>query len=261
MKVLVLEDDTEDWLLLQHQLRSVDLPVKQEVELELASTLSAAGEKTRQRCYDFMIADFHLPDGVALDFLFSELQRCPTMYALLVSNDEQLVTLPAVGELLRSNRVSFCVKSDLDQFRLQAEFRAAQCVSGVADTEPHRKSILLVDDDPDEREMLRWHCEQLTGMEVDVDWARDTGEALRKAAAGHYSLILVDFRLDQEIGTETIRQLQDAGIRAPMFIISDAPSFLASQEAMRCLGHRRAGFISKRRLDSQRLQQVLQAKR
>ncbi len=261
MRILVLEDDPDDWLILQQYAERLSIPECPQLEFELAGSLSCAEGKVQAQSYDVIIADFHLSDGVALDFLVAQLQRSPTLYVLLVTNDEQLVTLPEVGELLRSSRVSFSVKSDLDARRLQSELRAAANVTGQGTRyRPLRRRVLLVDDDPQEVEILRWHCEQIDGISAEIDWARDTGEALQRTGDTNYDLVLVDFRLQGELGTETIARLEDAGVKASMFLISDAPSFLGSQEALRCLGQRRAGFISKRRLDPDRIRQVLQSR-
>ena len=90
------------------------------------------------------------------------------------------------------------------------------------------KKILLVDDDGDLREALG---EQLvmTG-DFDVFEAAAGAEALEKAKAAHYDLVILDVGLPDTDGRELCRRMRKQGIRCPVLMLtgqdSDADTIL-----------------------------------
>ncbi len=259
MRILALEDDAEDWMLLQAYLRNMNSTEFPHFDLERAASLAEAERSITAAAFDVLIADYHLPDGESLKFVSEQWRFHPHLYVLLVSSDEQLVTRPEVGELLRSRRVSFCVKSDLDLDRLRSELRASAMFSDrESGSAPlgHLK-ILQIDDDPAEREVLEWHCEKIRDVKLEVDWVSNSRDALQKISEETYDLILVDYRLGGELGTDVIDLLNAHGVHSNIVLCSGTSLFLSSKEALRCLGHQRASFISKSRLDESRLRQAL----
>lgn len=260
MKILVIEDDYEDWLLLRALMRSLKLPELGRLEAFHASSLKEAAALLRQHDPDMVIADFYLPEGCTLELLSGEVARNPHLYVLLVSNDEHLVTLPEVGELLRERRVSFSVKNDIDARRLAAELRAGSSVSSDrhAPSREETLHVLLVDDDPAEVEILQDHCDRMAGVDLRVHWAGNTVEALRKVSGEQYALILVDYLLRGELGTHTIERLRETGVDAQIFLVSGMTGFAGAEEdVLRFLGRQQVGFISKQRLTGDRIRQAL----
>jgi CheY-like chemotaxis protein len=71
--------------------------------------------------------------------------------------------------------------------------------------EPHRRTILLVDDSP---ETLAPLGRLLELIGYDVRLARSAAEAIRQAAAAHVDLIISDVGLPDRAGTDLMREVR-----------------------------------------------------
>ena len=90
------------------------------------------------------------------------------------------------------------------------------------------RKILLVDDDDDLREAL---SEQLVMTEdFDVFEARTGQEAMEKAKAGVFDLVILDVGLPDTDGRELCKRLRKAGVKCPVLMLtghdSDADTIL-----------------------------------
>jgi DNA-binding response OmpR family regulator len=90
------------------------------------------------------------------------------------------------------------------------------------------RKILLVDDDDDLREAL---SEQLVMTEdFDVFEGGTGAEAMEKAKAGHYDLVILDVGLPDTDGRELCRRMRKQGVKAPILMLtghdSDADTIL-----------------------------------
>src|SRR5512137_1938035 len=93
---------------------------------------------------------------------------------------------------------------------------------------PALKKILLVDDDEDLREALG---EQLVMTEdFDVFEAGNGVEAMEKAKAAFYDLVILDVGLPDTDGRELCRRMRKAGVKCPILMLtghdSDADTIL-----------------------------------
>jgi DNA-binding response OmpR family regulator len=87
---------------------------------------------------------------------------------------------------------------------------------------PQRKTILVIDDDPELREVV---VEQLSiGDEFTAVAAATGGEGLDAAQATRPDLILLDVNLPDMDGREVCRRLKGAGVRAPVVMLTAAAS-------------------------------------
>lgn len=77
--------------------------------------------------------------------------------------------------------------------------------------------VLLVDDDPDVRELL---TDQLEVEGWSVEQARDGREGLDVARAGAFDVIVLDHRMPRMTGEEMARALRAAGIRTPIVLVT-----------------------------------------
>ncbi len=90
------------------------------------------------------------------------------------------------------------------------------------------KKILLVDDDDDLREAL---SEQLVMTEdFDVFEAENAAQALERARAGHFDLVILDVGLPDTDGRELCRLMRKQGVKCPILMLtghdSDADTIL-----------------------------------
>lgn len=80
-----------------------------------------------------------------------------------------------------------------------------------------RRRVLLVDDDPDVRDIL---AEQLELEGWAVEQARDGREGLAAARSGRFDVIVLDQRMPRMTGEEMARELRAAGDRTPIVLVT-----------------------------------------
>jgi two-component system, NtrC family, response regulator PilR len=77
--------------------------------------------------------------------------------------------------------------------------------------------VLVVDDEPDILELLEL---ALVRMGLQVDRARNVGEAVRLLDGGHYDLCLTDMRLPDGTGLEVLRHIAERNMDVPVTVIT-----------------------------------------
>ncbi|WP_460452550.1 response regulator [Alsobacter sp. SYSU BS001988] len=94
----------------------------------------------------------------------------------------------------------------------------------------HRLTVLVVDDFPP---MLTIVTKQLAELGIrDVDCAANVGEALMRARARDYDLLIVDFFLGEQTGDDLLAALGEQGDEIPAIIMTGE-----AQKAATKLGH------------------------
>ena len=79
------------------------------------------------------------------------------------------------------------------------------------------KKLLIVDDEPDLREMLEFEFE-MSGASVDT--AMNGREALEKLKSDEFHLVISDIRMPGGDGVELIKNINHENIRVPLIFIS-----------------------------------------
>jgi PAS domain S-box-containing protein len=84
---------------------------------------------------------------------------------------------------------------------------------------PHLKptKVLLVEDLPDNRVLI---CSLLKKLGVEVDWAENGCEGLRKALAGNYDVIFMDLQMPVMDGYEATLELRKRGYGKPIVAVT-----------------------------------------
>lgn len=78
--------------------------------------------------------------------------------------------------------------------------------------------VLVADDSELMRKILIGH---LTGMGIsEVDAVADGAEALVRAKAGNYELILLDWNMPKMLGIDVLRRLRGSGMQTPVVIVT-----------------------------------------
>lgn len=80
-----------------------------------------------------------------------------------------------------------------------------------------RNTILVVDDDPSIRRII---CRILTSEGLSTEEASGGVEAVQKAEANTYSLIILDLIMDDMDGFQVIQHLRSHGVLTPLFVLS-----------------------------------------
>ena len=89
-------------------------------------------------------------------------------------------------------------------------------MSGSADSASARR-ILLVEDEPG---LVLTLCDRLTSEGYDVDAAGDGDQALVKARARRFDLIILDVMLPRRNGFDVCRALRDEGYQTPIIMLT-----------------------------------------
>jgi diguanylate cyclase (GGDEF)-like protein len=132
-KILLVEDDFEDALLLQGLLEGV---VDCSFDVEHVSTSAAAVERLEQRRFDAMLLDLALPDSQGFDTVVRFRTQFPSLPMVIVSgSDDEMIGIQAVecgaqdyvakglvaGQLLaRAIRFAIARHSQITSFKAQA---------------------------------------------------------------------------------------------------------------------------------------------
>ncbi|MBI4395504.1 MAG: response regulator [Elusimicrobia bacterium] len=75
---------------------------------------------------------------------------------------------------------------------------------GAPDAKP-RRWVLVVDDEPGFRDMLKWY---LSDHDLDVEVAKDGAEAMARAAGGKYSLVITDLTMPKLDGLKLLEEIK-----------------------------------------------------
>lgn len=85
-----------------------------------------------------------------------------------------------------------------------------------------RVQILLVEDDPDDYQLTRELLEEMPGMKVGLDWARDYAAAIRAVRECGHDIYLLDYRLGAKDGLELLREAIELGCKGPLILLTGA---------------------------------------
>ncbi|HET9869366.1 MAG TPA: PAS domain S-box protein, partial [bacterium] len=106
--------------------------------------------------------------------------------------------------------------------------------------------VLLVEDDPDDYELIRRYIAQIKNSRYEFTWASSFEEGLEKLSGPSYHLILLDFRLGARTGLEFLEEADRRHCNAPVVFLTGLDDLETDVKTMRAGA---ADFVSKQRLD------------
>ena len=92
-------------------------------------------------------------------------------------------------------------------------------------------TILVVDDEPGFRDMLKWHLAGISG--VNVETARDGEEAMTHAARGNVLLVVTDLTMPRLNGLELLEKLKEKNPGTEVLILTGFGSVETAVHAMK----------------------------
>ena len=92
-------------------------------------------------------------------------------------------------------------------------------------------TILVVDDEPGFRDMLKWHLDGIEG--VNVKTARDGEEAMTHAATGNVLLVVTDLTMPRLNGLELLEKLKEKNPGTEVLILTVFGSVETAVNAMK----------------------------
>lgn len=93
-------------------------------------------------------------------------------------------------------------------------------------------TILLIDDNQDQVTITRKALTR-SGQEYHLESAATAKEGLEKIRAGHYDVVLCDYRLPDVSGIDLLKQLKEIGSDCPFIIVTSMGSERVAVEAMK----------------------------
>jgi len=83
-----------------------------------------------------------------------------------------------------------------------------------------RRRVLLIDDDPTQFSCMRELFACFRGVRYQLDWAPTFGQGLVSLLSGQYAACLLDYQLGQSTGIELLQQVNAAGCRTPVIMVT-----------------------------------------
>jgi DNA-binding response OmpR family regulator len=93
--------------------------------------------------------------------------------------------------------------------------------------------VLLIEDDPDDRVVVRHLTARLTDEPCELDTAGALTDGLAKLATGAYDAVLLDMRLPDGQGLEALRRVRDASADVAIVILTGLDDGRLAHEALR----------------------------
>ena len=245
--VLVVDDTPTNRRVLQEHLRSWGM-----VAEASASPVEALEWARQGRTYDAAVVDFHMPemDG---DVLARELHRAlgPALPILLLSSMGSRLDARAefAGVLTKPVKASTLFDALIGVFAREPGEAAPAAEKGPV---AGPLSILLVEDNAVNQRVA---CLMLQRLGYAPDTAANGTEAVQKALAGDYDLVLMDIQMPEMDGLEATRRIRKARDRGRPRIIALTAHALAG-ERERCMEAGMDDYLTKP-LDQKKLREAL----
>lgn len=94
-------------------------------------------------------------------------------------------------------------------------------------------SVLIIDDEPDNRTLLRGRLKAVTDFRLEIEDASDGDEALKKLATGNYDLAFLDYRLPPSNGLEILDKMRQLHPKVAVVMTTAAGSEQIAVSAMK----------------------------
>lgn len=216
LNILLLEDDENDYLLIHDLLKQI---YGAEFHLGWASTYAQGEQMVSARHYDIFLVDYQLNSQLTgvdwVTALHKKLGgKCPPTILLTGQPDVQ-----SIDKLARQTiGISyFLTKNELNAEVLERMIRFTLKNQAVIRQAPKLVTILMADDDPDDRLLVEDAFEEIR-LENPLDFVADGVELMdylhRRGAYAHLAenplpgLILLDLNMPRKNGREALHEIK-----------------------------------------------------
>ena len=114
--------------------------------------------------------------------------------------------------------------------------------------------ILLVEDDEDDYVLARDLLAESRRTRFEVEWTPAFDDALARITSQSHDLYLIDYRLGEHDGLDLLRRGREAGVRAPMIVLTGQEDGDVDLEAMRAGA---ADYLVKGQIDAPLLERTI----
>ncbi|WP_413292947.1 PAS domain S-box protein [Bdellovibrio sp. HCB185ZH] len=120
----------------------------------------------------------------------------------------------------KGSRFLISVVAHVPSAKVQAEPPKREYVVNAAGTYLQAGVILVVDDAADNRELLRHYLKKSGLDDTQIEMASNGEEAVRKASAKTYRMILMDIQMPHMDGFQALKKLRDQGYECPIIALT-----------------------------------------
>ncbi len=207
LRVLIVEDDRDLETLLSQVLRTIS----SSVEVDWATNVLDARCKLESKRYDLVIADHTLEDDLSGFFLRCLCKRrWPDLPFVMIS----AMRADAFLKMSGSVPCPFLSKP----FTVQ-ECREMIC-SALATGARKERSVLLIEDDPDYRELVSRWLERAPDVHFDCTGAESVESGLDALNRSRYDVVLLDLALPDSYGLFTLERMRNQHGDVPVIVLS-----------------------------------------
>lgn len=244
-KVLVVDDSEEDFLHLRDLFRSRRNHDSWRFYLEHVHTTAEARARLNVDNWSFLVVDHYL-GGVetGLDFIYRLHDEGRRLPALLLSGATDIPVQPRTVAMIQTGHLHFLPKNDLCWESLRHV---------IADKICRRFRVLIVDDDPEDIEIFRDTLQDGDFVRFEIDTASTLAEARSSLETGDYEVLLLDYRLQQERGTDLLFDTVESRIPGLAILCTGQEAFDLDHRTVQMIGKGRLRFFSKASLDGKSL--------
>lgn len=244
LRVLLVEDDDEDYLLIQDLVAEIrDLEIELIREASYDSALKTLLDANIQTC----LVDCHIGGASGVDFVRKlKAIGCDLPMIILTGAEDS----GADRQALAAGAANFLDKGGLDAERLGRVLRYATCQprctdfgslhltqmearpkpSATAQMTPMR--VLLIEDDEDDYVLTKELLTDIYGRHLSLDWIYAWQPALERVLEDRHDVVIVDYRLGARNGLELVREAVHLGCCMPFIVLTGEGNREIDLEAM-----------------------------
>lgn len=115
-------------------------------------------------------------------------------------------------------------------------------------------NVLIIEDDEDDFFIARSLLSKTTGIDCDLEWARDYDEGLEALMKNGFDVCLVDYRLGARDGLQLLRDANERGVMTPMILLTGQGDYEVDVNAMMAGA---ADYLVKGQIDAQLLERSI----
>src|SRR5690606_23023330 len=114
--------------------------------------------------------------------------------------------------------------------------------------------VLIIEDDEDDFFIARSLLSKTTGINCDLQWARNYDEGLEALTTNGFDVCLVDYRLGARDGLQLLREANERGVVTPLILLTGQGDYEVDVRAMMAGA---ADYLVKGQIDAQLLERSI----